>query len=304
MNKSIVIIFIVLLFQSLNAQEYVDLIKVNYGTLFNAGFEGSEEKTTISLFDAGITYPIPISDKTTVITGVDYSQQTLELAPNSDNFSLNTIILKAGLNIKHNDRWSGTYLLLPKIASSDLHTDGDHFFFGGVALLKYQKSERIQYRLGAYASTEGFGILMTPILGLYYLSEDNNWEITANLPINADVNRRFSTALSVGLGFQAPVRSYSLPREEGVLGSYVQASNIELGPYIQYGILDNSILLRLQGGYSTAPYEVFAEDDTLPIRLSAFEFGDDRNLINPEMNGNLFLRIGAIYRFHITDKNN
>ncbi len=284
------------------AQDYIDLVKINYGTILDASFEDSDAKTNVNLLDVAVTFPIPINEKVAVITGLDYNQQGLDLSPNAQTTTLNNITLKAGLNIKHNDKWSGTYLFLPKIASQDLHTDGDHLFFGGLALLKYQKSNRLQYRFGAYATTEGFGVLMTPVLGLYYMSEDKHWEVAANLPINADMNYSFNPAIAVGFGFQAPVRSYSLEREDGVPELYAQVSNIEFGPYVEHSFLDESILVRLQGGYSSASYEVFEEGDTLPIRLSAFEFGDDRNLLNPEMTGNLFIRIGAIYRFHLDKK--
>ncbi|GAA4271490.1 DUF6268 family outer membrane beta-barrel protein [Aquimarina gracilis] len=288
--------------QPLVAQDYVDILKINYANILNAGFEDSDAETNVGLLDLSLTYPIKLSEKTAIITGIDYNQQDLDLFPNAESVSLKNITLKAGLNIKHNDKWSGTYVFLPKIASQDLHTDGDHLFFGGLALLKYQKSERMQYRFGAYVSTEGFGTFMTPILGMYYTSEDNTWEFTATLPINADLNYSFNDAISAGLGFQAFVRSYSLERAESLPELYTQVANIEFAPYFQHGFADNSILVRLQAGYSTASYEVYEEGDTLPIRVSAFEFGNDRNLINPEMTGNLFVRVGATYRFNLTGK--
>ncbi len=289
-----------LITQSFYAQDYIDLVKINYGTIMNAGFENSESETNISLFDVSATYPIMLNDKVAIITGVDYTQHGLDLVPDGETIRLNTITLKVGINIKHNNKWSGTYVFLPKIASQELHTDGDHFFFGGLALLKYQKNEQMQYRIGAYSSSEGFGTFMTPLLGMYYLSEDKSWEVSATLPINADVNHRFNKSLALGLNFQAFVRSFSLEHQENAPQLYTQMSNIEIGPYFQYGIKDQSILIRLQAGYSTASYEVFEEGDTLPIRVSAFEFGDGRNLLNPEMTGNLFVRIGATYRFDLS----
>jgi len=294
-------IFIALFFsQLLVAQDYIDLVKVNYGSILNASFDNSDEETNVSLLDINVTYPIKINDKLVIVTGVDYTQHTLDLLPNAASTSLKNITLKAGFNIKHSDKWTGTYVFLPKIASQDLHTDGDHLFFGGLALLKYQKNDHMQYRIGAYASSEGFGTFLTPILGLYHLSENKKWEVSASLPINADVNHRFNDAVAIGLGFQAFVRSFSLERQDNAPRLYAQMSNIELGPYVQHSFLDNSILVRLQGGYSTASYEVFQENDTLPIRVSAFEFGDDRNPLNPEMTGNLFVRIGATYRFDLS----
>lgn len=281
------------------AQDYIEIAKVDYGNVYDAGFENDAATTNVTTFDAKITYPIRLSPKTAIITGVDYGRQVSDLLPDGSAIAMQYLRLKAGINIKHSARWSGSYLLLPKLASQDLHTDGDHFFMGGLALLKYQKTNRLQYRMGGYASQEGFGVLVTPLLGLYYLSENKNWEITANLPVSADVTYNFNDVLSTGIGFQAPVRSYSLQRSGGVSNLYVQSTTIEIGPYIQHSFLEKSMLIRLQGGYSSISNEVFEQDDTLPIRLSAFEFNDDRTLLNPEMNGSFFLKVGLTYRFYV-----
>lgn len=302
MKNKYLLVCLFLCFQFLISQEYVDVLKINYATVLNAGFEGDDAETNVNLLDVNLTYPIKLNNKVAILTGLDYNQHVLDLVPNEDKNTLINITLKAGLNIKHSDRWSGTYLFLPKIASQELHTDGDHLFFGGLALLKYQKSDRMQYRFGGYISTEGFGIITTPVLGLYYQSEDQSWEVTANLPINADINYSFNNAVALGFGFQAPVRSYGLQREEGLPELYTQVSSIEFGPYAEHRFMDQSVLLRLQAGYSSVSYEIFEEGDTLPIRLSAIEFGDDRNLLNPEMKGSFFFRIGAVYRFHLDKK--
>ena len=293
------LLFFVICSSSITAQDYIDIVKVSYGSILDAGFENSDATTNVPQLDVSLTYPIKLNEKIAIITGVDYVQHQLDLVPNGDQISLNNLTLKAGLNIKHSEKWSGTYVLLPKIASQDLHTDGDHFFFGGLALLKYQKTERLQYRFGAYASSEGFGTFFTPILGLYYQSEDQKWEVSATLPINADINRRLGGNFKAGLAFQAFVRTFSLERQDNAPELYTQMANIEIGPYLQYALLDESLLMKLQTGYSTASYEVFEEGDTLPFRLSAFEFGDGRTLLNPEMTGNIFVKVGLTYRFHL-----
>lgn len=282
-----------------SAQSYVDLVKINYGTVINAGFEDSDAETNVTLVDLSLTYPIKLSEQTAIVTGLDYSNQTVDLFPNAlEETSLSSLTLKAGLSIKHSDRWSGTYLLLPKIASQDLETGSEALFFGGLVLMKYQKTARIQYRFGAYGTSEGFGTLVTPIVGLYYQSENKHWEATLNLPINGDVNYTVNEASRLGFNFQAPVRSYTLDAGRNA-ASYVQANIIEVGPYLEHSFAKQSILLRFQVGYSSVAYEVYEANDTLPVRIAAFEFGDDRNRLNPEMNGNLFLKLSAIYRFHL-----
>ena len=295
---SVLLIVVSLAAQSMSAQDYIDLFKINYTNVPSAGFEESEEETEVSMFDIGLTYPIKLNDEVAIITGLDYTQQSLELGPNAITNTLNMLRLKVGINIKHSDKVSGTYVLLPRISSEDLHTDGNHFFFGGLALLKYQKTSRFQWRFGAYASTEGFGVLATPVIGLYYKSENNKLEVTANLPISADLNYSLSENASLGFGLFTPVRTFSM-KAVGGYETYTQVANIEFGPYLEYRLLDNSLLLRAQTGYQSVSYELFAEGDELPFRLSAFEFGDGRALLNPEMTGSLFFKIGAIYRFHL-----
>jgi len=296
------ILFVILFYlnvQILTAQDYIDLFKINYAKVPSSGFEEVDGDNTADLFDVSLTYPIKLNDKTAVITGLDYIQQTLKLAPNTSNIDLNNITVKAGLNIKHSSTLSGTYILLPRISSENLHTEGNHLFFGGAVVLKYQKSERFQWRFGAYASTEAFGVLATPIVGLYFKSKNDKLEITANLPINLDVNYRIEDKISIGLGLLTPVKTYSIEPEEGITDRYVQVANIEFGPYLEYQFFDNSLLLRAQVGYESLSYELFNEGDELPFRLSAIEFGDDRELLNPDLAGSLFLKIGAIYRFHL-----
>jgi len=258
------LIFFMSIVSTVYAQSYVDIAKVSYSTVVNAGFEDNNAETNLSLFNAAFTVPIPITEKTALITGIDVIHQGLDLFPSQSSRTLAGLTFKAGISLTHNDRWSGTYILLPKVVSEDLEIEDDAFFIGGIALLKFQKNERVQYRFGVYASGEAFGTLVTPLLGLYYKNETTHWETTLNLPINGDVN-------------------YSV------------------NDYFEHTIAKN-ILLKVQTGYTSLDYQVFADGDTLPFRLAAFEFGDDRTRLNPEMNGNFFVKASATYRFDIPNK--
>ncbi len=300
LKKILIIVLVSAFAKAATAQSYVDLVKVNYATVVNAGYENSEAETNVNTFDVSLTYPIKLSEKTAIITGVDYSNQQLEIFPNTEEVSLSSLTLKVGVSIKHSDTWSGTYVLLPKIASQNLDFD-NAFQMGGIALLKYQKSETIQYRFGVYSSTEGFGTIVTPILGLYYLSESKYWESTINFPINGDVNYTVNERSKIGLSFQSPIRSYQLSDGASPNSFYVQSDIIEVGPYLEHSFSDNSILLRFQAGYTSLDYSVYGSDDKLPFRLSAFELDDNRDRLNDEMTGNFFFKIGVVYRFWIAE---
>ena len=299
-KQSLLTTFLFFVLTSISAQNYVDIAKIDYTTIINSGYEDSDVKTDVKITNFSFLYPVKINDKIAVLSGIDYTNQHLSLFPNSEATSMSNITLKAGLSIKHTDKFSGTYILLPKISSEKLHNNGNDFFFGGLALFKYQKTEKFQWRFGAYASSEGFGVLFTPIVGLYYTSENERLSVTANLPINADLNYTVGKKNSIGFGLNTPVKSYSLKANNNK-EYYVQASNIEFGPYFESRFLDNSLLLRFNAGFSTVEYLVYEEGDVLPFRLSAFEFGD-RTLINPDMKASAFAKIGFIYRFHLGKK--
>ncbi|NND88458.1 MAG: hypothetical protein HKM28_04335, partial [Flavobacteriaceae bacterium] len=60
------------------------------------------------------------------------------------------------------------------------------------------------------------------------------------------------------------------------------------------------ILIRGKLGYSSSNFEVYDRSEKITIGISAFSFGDDRRRLNPELNGSIFGRIEAIYRFQLT----
>ena len=59
------------------------------------------------------------------------------------------------------------------------------------------------------------------------------------------------------------------------------------------------MLLRAKVGYASSDYEVYAVEDKIDLGVSAFSFGDNRELLNPEIAGGIFLKFEAIYRFNI-----
>ena len=120
------------------------------------------------------------------------------------------------------------------------------------------------------------------------------------LPVNGDINYEVNNRFKIGGAFETGGRSFILDRE-APQELYVQTNSLEIGPYFEHVVAKN-ILLRLQTGYATIDYEVYAVGDRLPFRLAAFDFGDNRTRLNPDMNGNFFVKAGITYRFDIPEK--
>ena len=280
------------------AQEYVDVLKIGYGQTFKNEFEGANDNTYVKSFEADLTYPVVIHENHALITGVNFSRNNLELFPGADFTSLYSTTLKLGLASTFGEKWSSTVVLLPKIASDYKEITGDDFYFGGIALLKYQKTDHLKYRFGLYATSEAFGFFTTPIIGWYYLSPNNRFEMDMSLPIAADVNYSFGST-TLGIDYFGIGRSFRLYGNASESSAYVDLSSLEFASYVQFNVLQKSILLRAKLGYATCDYEVYADGDTIDLGLSAFSFGDDRTQLNPDLNGGIFLKFEAVYRFHL-----
>ena len=235
-----------------------------------------------------------------MITGADFSLNTVQLFPDAAYSNLYSTNLKLGMASTWSEKWSTTIVLLPKIASDYKNIMGDDFYFGGFALLKLKKNENFKYRFGIYATQEAFGFFTTPILGWYYLSPNKRFEMDMSLPIAADVSYKLGLT-TVGVDYFGIGRSYNVHYKNAPT-LYADLSSLEFAGYLQFNTLEESVLLRAKAGYSSNSYEVYAEGKKIDLGVSAFSFGDDRTQLNPSINGGVFLKFEAIYRFHIKEK--
>ncbi|OIQ37802.1 MAG: hypothetical protein BM563_07585 [Bacteroidetes bacterium MedPE-SWsnd-G1] len=283
------------------AQEYADILKVGYSYAPNVKFKNYDEQTDVNSFEANLTLPIVLNDKHALITGIDFNSSRLLLSPEyNQSTTLYNTLLKIGLATTHSEKWSTTFVLLPKIASDYKSISSDDFYFGGYATAKFIKSENLSYRFGFYTSTEAFGLFATPIFGAYYKSPNTKFEVDASLPIKADVNYSVGKT-KIGFDYFGIGRSYNISQETNT-PVYIEQSPLEFSTYFEYGIHDNSILLRAKLGYSNNNYEVYEQGDELDFRLSAFSFGDDRIQLNPDILGSVFFKLQVVYRVYFNNK--
>src|SRR5690606_28468199 len=101
-------------------------------------------------------------------------------------------------------------ILLPKLSSDFKEINANDFQLGAIAILKYEKKDNLNYKLGAYYNSELFGPFFVPILGMYYLSPSEKLEIDLSLPLWADINYKVLEKVRVGANFAAFVRTYYL----------------------------------------------------------------------------------------------
>ncbi len=277
------------------AQDYVDLARFHYSDTPQNNFDSIGGTTTVKDFGLDVTLPIVINDDNTFLTGFNIDQITTKIDPNLNPFTVSTVNLKFGYNKKHSEKWSGTYMFLPKISSDFKNITSTDYQFGGLVLMKYSKKENLKYTVGAYYNGELFGPFIVPLLGMYYKSSNEKFEANLTLPIWADFNYKLNKFMKVGANFSAFVRSYNL----GESNAYVVKKSNDIFGYLQFN-LTKSILLQTKAGYTIGrSYKAYQNGDEADLGLSAFRFGDNRTVLNPTFKDGLVFKVRLIYRFHI-----
>ncbi len=294
MKKLIVLLLFAPLF--MQAQQYIDILKIDYGTAFNSAFNEANSSTDINTFNMGLTVPIVLNDKHALLTGVNFRMDKLQLFPTAKHTTLYGTTLKLGLSTTLSKTWSSKIILLPKIASDYKNISTKDLFMGGIVLFEKRKNKNLKFSFGAYASTEAFSVFATPVFGIYYKNSTNGLVINALLPNAFDISYPVKNT-RIGFDFSGIVRSFNLT-QDNESSLYVEKNPLEFSGYLQFNALPKKVLLRAKIGYTTNTYGVYADGEKVDLMLPLIGIGDHRTQLNPIMSGGLFIRIEAIYRLH------
>ena len=284
------------------AQDYVDLVKLNFNTTSQNRFENSSVTTRIREMDVEVTLPVRIDSKTNFISGFIYENINSRLTTVDAEETFGSAALKLGINRTHSEKWSGTYMLLPKIASNFKGVTNKDFQLGVVALLKYIKNERSAFKLGMYYNTELFGPWVVPLVGLYHQSANKKFEANLMLPLLADVNYLITGKVAIGLNFSGQVRTYHLKARVDGRDVYVARSVNELFAYVKVPIT-KSIILQIRGGRSIGrSYRLYDDQRNVALGIPLVYFGDNRQQLNDDFKDGWVYQGILLYRFYTVKK--
>jgi hypothetical protein len=244
-------------------------------------------------------YPKKLSEKAVLLTGFTVENTRLNFSQASERTSLTMTRLNLGMKYQHSEKWSGTYVFLPKIASDFDNIGSNDFQFGGLAVLDYQYNETSKVKFGLYASSENHGSTITPLIGIWHRSKNNKFYINATLPIRMDANYALTKKFSVGTDLLTSIKSYNL--SEFNSDFYTQEESIRFAMYAALGLMENSIILRGKVGFDTTDYGVYSSNEKVGAQVLTFPLSTDkRNRLNSEFDSSLYLGFDAIYRFDLT----
>jgi hypothetical protein len=287
---------------NVSAQQYVDIAKVYYTGSAANKFENSDSTSRIKEFGVDLTLPIVINDTDAVLTGLVYERNQVKLFESEPEQTFSAVGLRVGLSRKHSDKWSGTYVLIPKLASDFKDLSGKDFQLGAIVLMKYTKRTNLNYKLGIYFNKEFFGPMIVPLFGIYLLSENKKFEVNLTFPFLADANYKLHERLNLGINFSGLVRSYRLSEiPENEQGGYVVKASNEIFSYLKFN-LSPSLSVQTRVGYSVGrSYRVYDEDDKITVGSILIRIGDDRQQLNTDFEDGLVYQVGLLYRFNQKD---
>lgn len=281
-----------------SAQEYLDLASVSYTTSFNSNVLDEDRDTSIQEWSLNFDFPLVLNEHTAFLFGLGSNKIGVELIPSPQPATdLYSISLRLGVNHVFSDRWSGTFLIIPKVASDFTNGFRKGNQIGAVALLTDKRDARMKYSYGFYANKEEFGLMLVPIIGVYYKSANDRFEADVFFPARVDLNMRTGERTSLGLRFDGLGTSFSI-QNPGYPDHYVTRVSNDLFLYGQYSLTSN-ILLRAKLGYAFfRNFKVYENDDKIGLSLAGIFFGDDREILNQDIRDSFQLKLEMVYRFH------
>ncbi|MDU8887048.1 DUF6268 family outer membrane beta-barrel protein [Yeosuana sp. MJ-SS3] len=292
------VLFCCLFLQGIS-QNYFDIAKLSYTNTPPNDFDVSNEKTTVEELALELNFPILINEKTILLTGLFANKTSVKLNANMPSTNLNVVGINFGVNKTFNDKWSATVMAFTKIASDKIKLSSGNFQLGLLSLFTNTKQSDLKYRYGVYANTEMYGLIIVPIFGLYYVSNNKKFEANLNLPIIGDINYRMSNNIWLGMRFDGLGTTYNLSDQSySENGAYVSKTSNELVSYLRLK-LSKSLYLNTNIGYAISrSYKVFDSEDKVDFALSGLYFGDDRTQLNENFKDGVLFKVELMYRLH------
>jgi len=303
MKYSFFIIFIYFgIITNLNAQNYVNIF--NIGSCYSPynKFKHFDNKVSINESFANLKIPVLLKNKNVFIFGLSINSLLFDNQPEiSNNEKYYTSSLQMGYTKNWNEKFSTMLVVLPKISSDFKDISKEDYQIGGLLVFTIKKQENLKYKFGVYYNREYFGPFIVPLLGIDWQPNDNI-QLFGNLPINLTLAVKLNNKLTTGLFFQAPAGSYRLGEEN--LSAYLQKTTQELSLFFDSYFTKN-IVMTIKGGYTLGrSYRLYSNNDKLNMKLSAFNFGNERNQLNEDFNDGFIFELKLSYRLSTNNDNN
>lgn len=282
---------------SVKSQDYIDVFKLTNTWSTLSDKKGIDE-TKINNLNIEAFFPVPLNKKIVGISALSAERTVFNIDSQIGNEHLEMIRLNLGIKVKHSEKWSGLYAVLPRVSSCFKTLNSADFQIGGIALFDYQLSEILKIKWGIYGSSECFGMVITPLIGLWYQSKNKKFYINASLPTKMDVNYTMFKRVSVGVDLLTSIKSYNLSES----GAYVQEESTRFSFYSAFELMKKTLFIKGKVGVNLLDFGLYESHDKMGLKILSFGFKEDQRIrLNSKWDPAIFFGGEIIYRFDLNN---
>jgi len=281
-------------------QSYFEVFNLNYNYSPDNSYKHAQAALTIKDMNINLKAPVLMKNGDALMFGAGGNRLLLE--NNTDtiqNLTLSSANLQLGYNLKFGERWQALVVFLPKISSDFMDISNEDMQYGGILLFTCTKSDKYKYKFGMYYNQEFWGPFIVPLLGFDW-QPNEKWEIFGSLPISATASYHITKKLNTGLFFQAPTSSYRLSKNN--YSKYLARATNELYWFNEFYLTKN-LVLQEKICYSLGrSFRLYASDDKVTAKVSAFNIGDNRKQLNADADNGLVFDLKLMFRIPTSKK--
>ena len=292
MKKKIFIPVFVVLANLGFAQNFVDLVNINYSISPSTGDTNAmTEKKGIH-----IQIPIVLENKDVIITGFGGAITQIRNSYNGADYSkdLHNVVMLLGYKKIINKKLSWLGLVLNQINSGPENVSLKYYQPGFYTVFTIAKSETMKFKIGALYKYEFSGPFIIPLFGVDWQVNDK-LQIFGTLPISANVIYKPGEKLAYGFSFKGSIATYGL--EDGGIDTYIQENNNEIHALIDYYIAKRIVIQAKIGYQADNKYRKYLPDDKVTASMGPVVLGDKRTPLSIIYGDGLAYKISFIYRF-------
>lgn len=282
MKPNLLVLFLSVMLNA-SGQKYIDLANVYWRTSPQNSLMGSNDKINFNTYAFDAKLPIVLNDKTALIFGFDIANNAINNTTTNKSWIFSNAILQVGVEQKWNDNLKTLAMVLPKLSSNFTGGIGSRDFqFGAVIYNTKKRSEKFEWKYGAYVNSELFSVMVVPLFGFNWQMNEK-WKMKTMLPVNLEITRVMNKKWIAGFLFIGANASYNLSQQINPNTTYPTNQN----PYMDKAdnnawlysdiYITKNLVLNLKAGHSVLrKYRIYNQDDKLGLKIGPVNIGDDR----------------------------
>ena len=266
-----------------SGQKFIDLANVYWRTSPENSLLGTTDKIDFNTYAFDAKLPIVLNDKTALIFGFDVANNSINNVSANESWVFSNVVLQIGVEQKWNDNIKTIAMILPKLSSNFTGGIGSNDFqLGGVFYNTKKRSDKFEWKYGAYVNGELFSVMVVPLFGFNWQMNDK-WKMKTMLPVNLEITRVMNKKWIAGFLFIGANASYNLSQQINPNTIYPTNQN----PYMDKAdnnawlysdiYITKNLVLNLKAGHSVLrKYRIYDKDDKLGLKIGPVNIGDNR----------------------------